>query len=242
MAIHSANGVVHFLSLPVVHKELLGAIRHWENIEIGFEGETVWVRGLTTAQLSSLEIKTIPRKELYYSSGPNLFKQGSLLPDRTIPFLRWLSLDRGLPVELPSPNHNYFGLSSKIDIRLLPAQKEREAVGLLVDIAVLKQYIETASAVRLKNLVWVIVNGSQAFIMGSPILPVAGKAYWQENDFFLTAGFAFEYPLLTDTLQQAINPQQRNWIVWTEEGTYFEIAKEAVRPLTIYSCRKSEVG
>lgn len=239
MAVHAANSIGYYLSLPAERKEFLGSIRHWENLKIGFEGETVWVKNLTPAQLTSLEVKTIPSKDLYYASGNQLFLQGSLLPSRSIPSLLWTPISRGLTIELPSLNHNYFGLHDPITIRLHRTEEEKEGKGLWVSMKALKAYVETAPAVRLKNISWVIVDEQQAFLLGTPLLPLKGEVSWQAKDFFLPAGFGFELPLLLDTLHQVINPQEEDWIIWKQDGTYFRLGKDAFRPLSIASLRKS---
>ena len=239
MAIHSAIGIVNYVSLPARHKDLLGTIRYWKNVKLGLEEDTVWLKDLSPDQSTSVDLKILPYKTLYYSSGPYLFEQGSLLPARTIPSLVWTSIESGLPVDLPATNHNYFGLTETVAIRLHPSTGEKEAAGLLVPINVLRSYIESAPSVRFKSLDWVIVNGCQAFVAGSPVLPLNGEVYWREGDFFLPAGLDFEYPVLTNTLQAMLNPALKDWVVWTKEGTYFTITKDAVKPLTLYSFRKT---
>ena len=239
MAIHSADCVGYFLTLPVEQLDLLGAIRHWDNLQIGLEGETIWVKGFTPVQLDSLEVKTIPAKELYYTSGTQLFRKGSRLPHRTVPCLEWAPISKGLAAELPLLNHNYFGVGNRVHICLRHTEEEKEPAALLVSLPVLKSYIETAPAIRLQSLHWVILNSGHAFIIGSPLLPLQGEAYWKADDFFLPAGYAFELPVLTDILQQMLNPKSADWIVWTKEGQYATIAKDRVRSLSIFSVRKT---
>ncbi len=228
------------MSLPLQHKEYLGSVRHWSNLKIGYEGETVWIKDLTPAQADSLQIKVIPYKELYYSAGPKLFPKDSLLPARTIPSLVWTPIERGLLVELPALNHNYFGLNEKVAMRLHRTEEEKDAYACFVRLEALESYIETAPANRLANITWVLVDEGYALLLGTPLLPVQGDVYWREGDFLLPAGYAFELPLLAEILRQLINPQNDHWIIWSKEGHYWKLPKDEVEPLSIGSFRASK--
>ncbi len=240
MASYSSNGVSWYLSLPVQHKEYLGAIHHWQNVKIGFEEKTVWLKDLTAVQIDSIKLKTIPYKELYYASGSQLFLQGSLLPARTIPALLWTPVERGLAIQLPPFNHNYFGINNKIEIRLCHCSAEKEAFALLVNSSTLQSYVEGAAAIRLNLLSWVIVDDSTALVFGVPLLPLPGEVYWRSGNFLFPAGCNLELPLLAETLQNLINPEKDQWIIWNREGTYWCIDKKNIKPLSIGSFRLTQ--
>jgi hypothetical protein len=238
MAIDSAGSVAYFLLLPLEHKDYLGAVRHWENLKVGVEEGVIWVKDLTTVQIDSVEIKSIPHKTLYYTSGPSLYKQGSLLPDRAIPSLLWTPVARGLPIELPPYNHNYFGVNERIAVRLVSTDQEQEAYAMLASMEALQAYVQSAPAIRLKHIRWVIAN-EKSLLLGTPLLPIQGDVYWRLNDFLLPAGCQFEFPLLAETIQALLNPKGDHWIVWQTDGRYWKLAKEDVRPLSIASFRES---
>jgi hypothetical protein len=239
MAIDPSNGINYFLSVAVEHKDYLGAIRHWSNLKIAFEEDLVWVKDLTSVQLDSIEIKSIPYKQLYYSSGPKLFLQGSLLPSRNIPFLLWTPIKRGLPVRLPSFNYNYFGIQDRASIRVIASANEVEAFALMVDMKALGGYLETAPAIRLKNLSWAIVEDRKALILGMPLLPLQGEVFWRRNDFLLPAGYDLELPALSGMISEELNREKNQWIVWNKDGSYGKLNRKGFKPLSIYSYRVS---
>jgi hypothetical protein len=239
MAIDPSNDITYFLSVAVGHKDYLGAIRHYSNLKIAFEEGLVWVKDLTSVQLDSIEVKSIPYKQLYYSSGPKLFLKGSLLPSRGVPSLLWTPIERGLPVRLPSFNHNYFGIQDKAGIRVIASVNEVEAIALMVDLQLLENYLETAPAVRLKNLSWTIVEDRKALILGTPLLPLQGKVFWRRDDFLLPAGYDLELPVLCDTIHKELNPGKEHWIIWNKDDSYKKLDKRLFRPLSIYSFRLS---
>lgn len=242
MANPAANGLTFYLSLPPADKEYLGAVRHWENLKIGFDEETLWLKDLTPVQIDSLEIKSLPCKIVFYSSGAQLFLKGSRLPHQNIPSLLWTPIERGLPVRLPAFNHNYFGLKEKAAIKLQRSDEEKEPYALLTRLNDLQQYIESAPAVRLWGLRWAVVDDGYAMILGGPLLPVQGDAFWRSDDFLFPAGYDLAFPVLGSTLQGLLNPQSDGWIVWNKEGGYWKMNKETLSPLSIASVRKTPLN
>jgi len=224
-----------------MHKEYLGAIRHWSNLKIGFEGGEVWIKNLDAFQVDSVEVKSIPYKHVYYEAEGHLFLKGSLLPARNMPGVLWSPIERGLEIELPSFNHNYFGIDQSINTRLIPSEKEEDCTGLYMPMKELEVFIQTAPSVRLKDLSWCLL-GDNAFILGKPLLPVKGEVLWQREMFFIPAGWDLEYPVLSNVINEMINAGNQCWIIWNKEGQYLKINKETLRPLTISSFRLSRTG
>ena len=239
MALDPSNGVTYFLRIAAEHRDYLGAIQHWNNLKMAVEEGMIWVKDLTQKQVDAVEVKSIPYKELYYAVGQQLFPLQSLLPYRNIPSLLWTPVERGLPVQLPAFNHNYFGIHDKIVVRLIPSDQEEEAAALLVTVDDLKTYIETAPAVRLQGLHWALVGDDKAIILGAPLLPLKGDAFWCSHDFLLPAGYCFELYALAGTINGLVNPERKDWIVWGREGTYWKLDKQLLKPLSIGSFRVS---
>lgn len=256
MAEDTFHDVTWLLEIEQQHLDYLGPIRHWSQLKMAASPGCYWIKGLTSDQLGSTEIKSIPFKKLYYTRGADageleqgdlvqgdlLFPPGGLVPVKKLPsFLSWVPLERGLPLSLPPFNHNYFGITEKLSIRLVPSEKEEEPVALLTSLTHLRAYMLTAPAIRLKPLSWVVI-GDQAFIVGKPLLPLPGDSYWQQGDFFLPAGLDLEWSLLAETLNQELNPDRDCWLLWDKDGSCLAISKEQIRPLSISSFRLSMAG
>ena len=167
-----------------------------------------------------------------------LFPYGGTVPVKKLPStLLWTPLEKAMPLEHPAYNHNYFGLSGKLSIRLVASSgHEEEAAALLVALPVLETYIQTAPAVRLEPLSWVIID-DQALVLGRPLLPLPGKSYWRRGNHLLPAGLDFEWSVLSETLDGELNADGDCWLVWDEEGRWLAVMKEACRPLSISSFR-----
>jgi hypothetical protein len=79
MAEDTSNNLVYWLQLKLVHKEYLGAIRHWDNLKMATDKDHLWVKDFTAVQLDSAALKSIPFTALFYCKDDQLFLKGSLL-------------------------------------------------------------------------------------------------------------------------------------------------------------------
>ncbi len=240
MAQNASDDIGYFLLLDEVHKADLGTIRVWSNLKIAFDGKDIWVKDFTHQQIHSVEVKSIPYKTIFYSKGAKLYLHNSLLPDRNIPAsLLWTQIDRALPISLPDLNHNYFGIQEKISIALVASETEAEAVAMITSLDVLKQYIETAPAIRLEHLFWTILQNKDVLLIGKPLLPITGQTYWRQEDVLLPVGFDFDLSILAGKLIDTINPGRRGIVLWNQENRYLFIDKNAFQPLSLSSFRNT---
>ncbi len=237
MAKDFTNDISFYLSLKLLQKKHLGAIRIWQNLKIGFDGDTIWLKDLTFEQTQSVEVNSIPYKKIYYTQGGKLFLQNSLLPSQNIPSLLWTPIERGLPVTLPDFNHNYFGNEQKVNIQLIATEQEQEAIAMITSLENLRLFVENAPAIRLQNLKWIIIDNINAIVLGSPVLPIRGEMFWRDDNFLIPVGFDFDLSILKQSLAKLINPNQENWVVWQADGTYFLIPKNTFNQLSISSFR-----
>jgi hypothetical protein len=238
MAGNTSNGVNYYLCLPVSHKHLLGALRNWENVKIGYNGDEIWLKDLEVFQAESTEVRTIPRKAVYYARDGKLFLKGSLLPERNIPSLLWTRLERGLQLSLPGHNHNYFGLNHRIEIKLIPSVTEQDAFASMISLKMLQGYLNNAPAVRTSDLRWTII-GDEAFIAGVPLLPLPGKVFWRRDNQLLPAGYDLELYTLSAKISKMIDPECEHWIIWMETGEHYLIPERAFAKLTRASFRST---
>ena len=239
MAQNAANHLIWMLAISKEHKEDLGSIRHWNNLKMGVDGDTIWVRDFTTSQIASIEVKTIPFKSVYYVKDNKLFPMGSGLPVGNAPALLWTPINRSLPVDFPSLNHHFFGFEAPLNIRLITSEADYPAFAVMAKLEDLGAYIQTAPAVRLQHLDWTILGEAYALILGSPLVPVTGAVFWQKKNFLIPAGYDFELPFLEKSISEGINPDQKNWVLWHNDGTYTLIDKQAARPLSAGAFRLS---
>ncbi|CAD0004252.1 hypothetical protein [Flavobacterium salmonis] len=228
---------MYFLEIKIEHKDFLGGIRHWDNLKVAFETDTVWIRDFSSEQINSAEIQQIPYKIVYEWKENLLFEKDKLLPSKKLPSgLLWSPILRALPVSLPKFNHNYFGIDQRLEMNLKPSENVKLAFAMLVSFEELKLYIESAPKYRLEPLKWVVID-KRILLFGFPLLPVKGSTFWMNHDFLLPTGYDFEWFSLTGTFQEKLNPSKENLILWNEDNSYSVIPKETIKPLSISSFR-----
>lgn len=242
MAKDAANDLSYFIEVEVGREEDLGNIRHWSHLQVGFEGQSIWVKGLDQVQIDAKDIKKIPYVKRYYSKVAKLFRYGSKLPDRNVPSVLWTAINRGLALTMPKRNFNYFGVEERIRVALVTSENQQKAAAMLIELEVLEKHIIKTPAVRLQRLNWTILAHQKALLIGQPLLPIPGKAYWQKQDFLIPLGYDFDLEILSNIIHQQINENQKHWIIWNPDGTYFTIEKSQVTPLSIASFRLSNTS
>ena len=227
------------LQIPEHQREMLAVVRHWENLKGASDGAFFWVKDLTDGQVTAVEILSLPGGRVFRAEDGKLFSRNSLLPAGNEPALLWTPIARALPVTLPDLNFNYFGGEKAVAFRLVETGAEQPPVALLASLDALAQYVETAPAVRLQPLQWLLAGPDQALVLGQPLLPVPGQVCWQCGYSLLPAGYAFEFPGLEKALHTRLSPEGEHLILWFTDGQYALLPRPLLQPLSIASFRKS---
>jgi hypothetical protein len=233
------NFADHFVQIETIHKEYLGQIRHWDNLKVATEANFIWIKNFTELQLGSNELQSIPFTRTYISKSNLLFPKGSLLPLKKMPNLLWTPIERALSIDLPSFNHNFFGINQSVDIKLNATETEQKASILFISTSLASNFILGASAIRLKALNWVLIDAESALIFGEPMLPINGRAFWQKGNFIFPVGLHLEFPLLEKIIEKKLNLFSGQLIWWTSEENYCLINKSNLKPLTIASWKQT---
>ncbi|MEM6687213.1 MAG: hypothetical protein AAF617_15635 [Bacteroidota bacterium] len=229
----------YWLRLPSKYKEKLAQIRVWKSLRMATDGDDIWVRGIAPSQLNSAEIRTIPFKRIYFQHENALFLLGGNLPEERLKTsLLWSPIHKALPVETPEYNFNFFGIEAKIPFKIEPSSEERTAAAQLIPLDVLDAVIPKTPAIRLQHIHWTIIE-NHALLLGTPLLSVPGKTFWQTQNFLLPAGYNFEYPELSSYFNKHINRNSDDLIVMQTNQMYYKIPKENLQKLTISGYRLS---
>ncbi|MCE3296014.1 MAG: hypothetical protein K0R65_1728 [Crocinitomicaceae bacterium] len=239
MAQDAANRLIYYLLVPEQDKEHLAELRHWEHLKVATEGEWIWVSQFREDELGAVNVKSIPRKQLFYSKAGKLFPLNSLLPDRREPALLWTPIQRAFPLSIPALNHNYFGVSEELHPKIITGGEEKEAGALYCSLEKLEQIALQLPEFRLEPLQWTIINNMDALVFGKPLLPIEGKAFRITGNFLFPAGFDLDLFSVGDLLYKSIDPEQTSWIVWNEDSSYFRVEKSMLNPLTRSSLQKT---
>lgn len=242
MATNLSNDISWLLEIDEANMDLLGPIRHWQHLLMTVSGGVVWVRGLRPEDIGGKVMRSIPFARVLYLRDEYLYPADGLVPLKKLPpGLSWRPLSKGLPLRFPSFNHNYFGIGERLAIRLVAADVEEQATALLVSMEVLRSYAINASAVRLRPLHWVVL-GSAALVVGTPMLPLPGRGYWQQGDHLLPVGYRFEFPILAEPIGRRFCSQTGDRLFWTEDGACVMLGYEDLVALSAGSIRMTDAA
>ncbi len=239
MAENVGEGINYFLSVKSVYIDHLSTLRQWTNLKAAFDNDNIWVTNFTAEQIESVEVKSLPYKSIYYEKEGKLYSYGSLLPQRNLPALLSSPIEFALPITLGKLNHNYFGVDEEFSISIVPDPDPKMAGVMILPLNALLNYAETAPEIRLKNLEWAVLNNKNAIVFGTPLLPLNGKAFWVSKNMILPVGYNFDLEILVDVIDQKINSNCVDWIVWSSDSTYFRVPKDKIRPLSLSALRKT---
>lgn len=237
MAEDTTSGISLYLEIPVQHQNLLAPIRHWDALRAAYMQDTLWLRGITPQLANSPVLKAIPYIKLYTEKDGLLFPYGSLLPQRKIPQgLLWSPMQNILPVDLPPLNHNYFGVHDGVEFRIVRQKHEQEATTLLCQKDDVAAYLNQAPAIRVQHLAWIGVNG-MVLIIGTPLLPIKGAAFWNRDNFLYPAGFGPELHIIEPLVQNTVDPSGSSLVLWDADSSYITIPRNQLMPLSLSSFR-----
>ena len=239
MAEDVTKSISYFLSVKASHIDHLSDLRQWTNLKAAFNKDEIWVTNFTLEQVESVEVKSIPYKSVFYEREGKLYPYNSLLPKGNAPALLWTPIELALPIKISRYNHNYFGVKEQVGVSVIPDFEPKMAEVMILPLDDLVTYVETAPEVRLKHLEWTILNDNKAMIFGQPQLPLNGAVYWRTGHMIVPVGYTFDLEILVPLLNEKLNPDQTNWLVWTPEITYFCVPKAAIQPLNLSGVRKT---
>jgi hypothetical protein len=241
MAKNSSDIIEFLVRINRSNLDTLAQIRHFENLKLAQNENDLWLKGFSMEQINGVEVKTLPKKNIFYVKDSKLFPKGSLLPIGKLPSsLLWTPIQMALLIEEPQLNYNFFGIHETIDIQLTPYNEEKQLFATLINLEhTSKLAIESSPSFRLEHLKYVLVNNSKLLILGQPTLAIKGQSFWLHNDFLLPNGYHFKFPLLTKSIKQSINSTGQHYVLWQKNNSYALIKKSDFKPLSISSFRRT---
>jgi len=237
MATDFENIINNYICLEQKNIDFISNLRIFEDLKIGYEDSKVWIKGLTNEQMESKLILSIPNIQRFYEQSNYLFLWDSLLPFCKLPSLLWTPIQRGIPVELPTENFNYFGFDSKIELSLIANEEEKETVLLKIPLEELENYLISASKIRLQNLSWLILDQS-ALVLGTPILPISAESFWKLYHFILPSGYTLNLMGLAEKINTNLISTDQ-YLFWEYGKDAFFISKNDFKPLSLSSFRRT---
>ncbi len=239
MEANAGNGLEYWICVESKWVDSLFGLREWSHLKIAFENELIWVRGFSASEINSSKVLSLPFVKRLYSKDGHLVAYGQKLPLRPEPNQLWTPIQRGLRIELPKQNFNFFGIDQQLNVRLIESEKERSVQACLVPLTTLGKYIQDAPDIRLKNLYWTVFEETQALIIGTPILPLLGNDFYVRECFLIPLGYQLEFESLTHHFAKALNEDGRHYVILNLVNAPTKISKNDFVSLSRGSFRKT---
>ena len=237
----TAYSVEFFASITGNTYQQLSTLRTWTHLEIGREENKVWLKNFNLEEINSTTLLQLPFVKRYYGMNGKLFPYEHLLPEREIPKINWQLISDEIALTLPAYNFNFFELPEKIKTKIVVSDQERTTTAVLTTLPILIEYLTAAPAIRYKHLEWVLINHQDVFLLGTPLLPIPGKSFWQNGASFLPAGYDFEITILSNLITKKITNSENKIVIWNEIRNYFFINREDLNFLDLAAVRKQKI-
>lgn len=228
--------------LHTTDRDHLGAVRVIPGLKAAEAGSHIWLRGIPAEEKWDLRLRSLPAVHTYELRGAGLlFEAGANTPVATLPDLAWQELPAFLPVE--SPTSALPGVVETLyPVLLKPAGQEAESSAMIVPLADLKQYAEHAPAVRLEHLRYAVAANGTALVLGTPLLPLPGKIYWQRGQLLIPAGHDFDPPIVGALVEAEASPLKDALVLFAENGQWERIEHAFIQSLSRSGVRHSGGG
>ena len=191
----------YFARIIEANLDQLAIVYNWEHLSVANEDGYIWIKDISVDEIDSVALKSILSLERFYAKEGKLYPLNKLLPIGNEPACLWTKIKRAIPLDLPSKNHNFFALEPNISIKIIPSDEPKEAIIHLIDLDLFKEYVKTASTLRLRPLIWLILD-DQALVVGTPLLPLPGKTFWKKESFIIPSGYNLELPSLSKAISK----------------------------------------
>jgi hypothetical protein len=218
--------------LSQADKAALGTVRCYPGLQAAEDNDIIWLRGIPAQEKIDMRIRQLPGLHTYkLDEDNNLFPPGGLTPVSKLKPLSWVPLPEFIKVELPVS-----GLPGKIhqrqSIRLLPSRSVEEGNAILTELDIWKAYAETAPLVRLQQTRFAVAENNKVLVIGTPMVPVPGKAYVLRDTVLLPCGFEFDPPAIAELIVSRLNPLKEAFLLFDVNGNWEKIPTEWLVPAT----------
>lgn len=231
------------LQLPLHQYAALGSVRHLSGLEAATDGTSVWLRGIPANTAPHPLLLQLPAICTFYmDNAKRLFRQGSITPtDILDDTLSWQPLPKWLTVTLPVSAMPH-AVTEGARIQLVPSAQPVEATALLTTLELWRSYGETAPVVRLQQLSFAADDKDRVLIVGHPLPAIPGKAYVQDQQLLLPAGFELQPAGIAPLVRKQLDPEAAYLLLFYPDGNWERIPQHALVPATRRGIRATRAG
>lgn len=207
--------------------------RHRDGWEIALHiDDTCFLKVPQNPQNDSILIHLPCLKRWVLDDHDRLIPLGKKLPEILLPTLAWLSLANLLPLTTTHVRENepFFG---HLGFTLVAATHHQAPTALRLPFQDFAKWAGTAPAPRLSKLKYALSNSDGALVIGSPLPPLPGPTFYQDQQLLIPSGFTLPDFILAENF--TTNPNQL--LLIDPDQTVHTINQELLLPATRSSIR-----
>lgn len=216
----------------------LAALRGLPHLEVAEEAEVVWLRAPGGDEAIDRLLSALPGERFQLIDDEQLVPWGKRVPTGRLPRLAWQPLASWSAIVLPVAAMPARG-SSRIALRLVRGGPERPHAALLADWPDWLNYATAAPEVRLRSLTFALSAprksraeasphepAQRAFIVGSPLPPLAGHSYLLDDGIAVPCGWAFSPAVGSGVIRKLLGLSEGEVALFGVDGSFERIAGE----------------
>ena len=226
--------------LPRESAGTAAALRLRTDLLVADAADHLWLRGQTLAPELELELRKLSGAERFdLSDGGALTPRGSRVPTMSLPAeLNWQKPDEYFRLT-PQPAALAGEVSARVTLSVVrdPDLREREANVLVASLRAWVQYASNAPIVRLRPLRFAASADGRVLLRGTPLPPLAGRRYVEQEGVALPSGFVFSPALDAAGVRALVCTDPQSLALFHEDGTYERIDAEEFVPASRAAAR-----
>jgi hypothetical protein len=206
------------LRLPRANADALAPLRLHAGLELGEDGDALWLRGKRADDALRLALRGLPALERFdWLPDQRLRPAGDWLAARTMPDLRWTPLAEWLRPALPSARFPA-DAPPPVLLELVASTRERAANALLLPLDRWLEWALTAPELRLAQLRFAASADGRCLVLGAPLPPLPGRACVEDHGIVVPAGLAWRPAVPASLVRKVVGAPDDALVWWDETG------------------------
>lgn len=206
------------LRLPRVNAAALMPLRLAPGIELGEDGESLWLRSRRGDDTLRAALRALPAVARFDWLPENRLRPaGAWLGAERLPELQWYPLREWLRLAFP-PARLPADTPPPVLLELVASSCERTANARLLLLDAWLEWARSAPTLRLGKLRFAASSEGHCLVLGSPLPPLPGRACVEEHGVVVPAGLAWRPAVPASLVRRVVGAPEGALVWWDEAG------------------------